>query len=379
MPHYHYIIVGAGASGLSLLVRMIKSKKFQGKKILLIDRQQKNANDRTWCFWEKKDGFFEEVVYKKWPVLWYHAPGYSARNDIHPYQYKLIRGIDFYNYCFDIIRGAPEVQHRIGEVQRVISTDAGTWIEIEGEKITADFIFNSIIPPAQKEEGLFELLQHFKGWVINTTDNAFNPEEATLMDFRGSQASGTAFYYVMPFSANRALVEYTLFSEAIEPQENYVIALKEYIDKTLRIKQYNIESEEFGVIPMTNRKFPERINNIVYIGTAGGNTKPSSGYTFQFIQKHSSRIIESLLTKNNPFGARNFFDKRFDFYDSTLLNILVHKKMQGMDIFTQLFRENNITDVLQFLDNETTLAQEWRLVSVLPTKLFMRAAFQQLR
>lgn len=357
---------------------MIRSGSFNQKKILLVDRQQKNSNDRTWCFWEKEEGFFEEIVFKKWPVLWFHAPRYSARNEIHPYQYKLIRGIDFYNYCFEMIRGASYVDHRIGEVDRVISTDAGTWIEIEGEKITADFIFNSIIPHQQKGTGILELLQHFKGWVVKANEDVFKPEEATLMDFRVSQSSGTAFYYVMPFSSNRALVEYTLFSEALEPEENYVTALKEYISATLGVKEFTIESEEFGVIPMTNRKFPERTNNILYIGTAGGNTKPSSGYTFQFIQKHSTRIINALLTKNNPFGSRAFFDKRFDFYDSTLLNILAHKKMQGVEIFTQLFRENNIIDVLQFLDNETSLAQEWRLVSVLPTKLFMRAAFQQL-
>ena len=357
---------------------MIKSGKFSDKKILLVDRVHKNANDRTWCFWEKNESFFEQIVYKKWPVLWFHAPGFSSRNAIHPYQYKLIRGIDFYNYCFDIIKKADYVDHRIADVQRVISTDAGTWIELPEEKITADFIFSSIIPPPQKGEGVFELLQHFTGWVINTKEDVFNSEEATLMDFRVPQDSGTTFYYVMPFDAKRALVEYTLFSEAVEPREKYDAALKEYISHTLHIQEYSIESEEFGVIPMTNRKFPERTNNIIYIGTAGGNTKPSSGYTFQFIQKHSVRIIEALINKNSPFGARSFFDKRFDFYDSTLLNILAHKKMAGVDIFTQLFRENNITDVLQFLDNETTLSQEWRLVSVLPTKLFMRSAFQQL-
>ena len=61
----HYLIhmilfSGAGCASLSLLMRMIRSGKFTDKKILLIDKEQKNKNDRTWCFWETQNGFFED-------------------------------------------------------------------------------------------------------------------------------------------------------------------------------------------------------------------------------------------------------------------------------------------------------------------------------
>jgi len=103
MEKYDYIITGAGAAGLSLLVHMIHSGKFSEKKILLLDRLPKDKNDRTWCFWETEPGLFEPVVFRKWNQLWFHGPdGQSALHDIHPYQYKLIRGIDFYNYCFHL-------------------------------------------------------------------------------------------------------------------------------------------------------------------------------------------------------------------------------------------------------------------------------------
>ena len=59
---YDYIILGAGCAGLSLLMRMIGSNQFNDKKILLIDKEQKNKNDRTWCFWEKDKGLFDPVV-----------------------------------------------------------------------------------------------------------------------------------------------------------------------------------------------------------------------------------------------------------------------------------------------------------------------------
>jgi len=378
MPDYDYIIVGAGAAGLSLLTRMIRSSSFSDKKILLVDRERKTSNDRTWCFWEKQKGFFEEIVYKKWQSLWFYAPSYSAKNNIYPYEYKLIRGIDFYNYCFDLIQTAPNVEVRYGNADHVISTDTETWIEMEGQKITAAFIFSSIIPGKPKQKPSFHLLQHFKGWVISTEEKNFNATEATLMDFRVPQLNGTTFFYVMPFADNRALVEYTIFSESILAEEVYVQSLNEYIADTLKVKSFRIESEEFGVIPMTDRIFPERTNNLIYIGTAGGNTKPSSGYTFQFIQKHTEKLLSALLQNGAPFISKPVMDKRFHLYDSTLLNILSHHKMEGTEVFTKLFRNNNITDVLQFLDNETTLLQEMRLVTVLPRKLFVRAALQQL-
>ena len=48
---------------------MIRSGKFNDKKILLMDKEPKTKNDRTWCFWEKEAGFFEEIVYKKWELF----------------------------------------------------------------------------------------------------------------------------------------------------------------------------------------------------------------------------------------------------------------------------------------------------------------------
>ena len=54
MNRFDYIVAGAGAAGLSLIVHMIESGAFSNKKILLIERHPKTKNDRTWCFWEEQ-------------------------------------------------------------------------------------------------------------------------------------------------------------------------------------------------------------------------------------------------------------------------------------------------------------------------------------
>lgn len=386
--HYDYIFTGAGAAGLSLLTRMLHSGKFSDKKILVIDQSPKNSNDRTWCFWEKEKNFFEEVISYRYKSLWFYAEGYAAMNDISPYQYKLLRGIDFYNFCLPIIRSAPNVEWIEKRVDGIESHDPTfdlpeelpfATVHAGGEQYTSEFNFNSIIfeKPELKEDQYW-LLQHFKGWVIETNREMFDTEAATLMDFRVSQQEGTTFVYVMPFAPNRALVEYTLFTPKLLEQEQYDKGLEDYISKYLKIHEYSVIEEEYGVIPMTNYPFQKYQNRIVNIGTAGGHTKPSSGYTFQFIQKECVKIIDALDKTGTPYYEESIAAKRFDFYDSTLLNILYHNKLEGSKIFTELFQKNKMTEVLQFLDNDTTIMQELKLISVLPTGVFAKAALEQL-
>jgi lycopene beta-cyclase len=193
------------------------------------------------------------------------------------------------------------------------------------------------------------------------------------MDFRVDQSNGTTFVYVMPFAANRALVEYTLFTKDLLKQEQYDIGLRNYLSQYLQTDKFTITEEEFGVIPMTNYRFPVSNGHIINIGTAGGQTKPSSGYTFRFIQKHSAAIVQQLIKRQSPVSSTG--PGRFRFYDSTLLNILQHNKLPGHEIFTTLFKKNKPQHVLRFLDNESSLMDELKIISSLPTLPFLKAAF----
>jgi len=94
--NYDYIIIGAGAAGLMLVDAMIKDDFYKGKSILLLDKDSKQTNDRTWCFWEKGEGQFDTIVNKKWNHIYFGGKQFSKRFNINPYTYKMVRGIDFY-------------------------------------------------------------------------------------------------------------------------------------------------------------------------------------------------------------------------------------------------------------------------------------------
>ena len=88
-------------------------------------------------------------------------------------------------------------------------------------------------------------------------------------------------------------------------EEKYTAGLKHYISTYLKNAQYKVVEEEFGIIPMTNHRFKSTEGRIINLGTAGGQTKASSGYTFRFIQKNSVNIVESLIKYEDPFHIKS--------------------------------------------------------------------------
>lgn len=378
MKSYDYIICGAGCAGLSLAMHLIQSGKFGEKKVLLIEQGTKKQNDRTWCYWEQGKGPFESIVHKQWQKLKVYGKGFSKTLHIQPYAYKLIRGIDFYNYCLALIKCQPNFEVIQATVTAVNQQAGGAAVVTEAGTYVSGFVFNSVLfnPPVLQKRDIW-LLQHFKGWYIKTDKAAFDPAVGTLMDFRTDQKEGTSFFYMLPFSATEALVEYTLFSPELLADEKYENALQDYIIQRLGVTGFAVLEKEFGVIPMTNHLFDKGRGSVVNIGTAGGYTKGSSGYTFQFIQKSSAAIVASLIARGDPFEVQKT-PRRFSFYDSVLLRVLQSETVEGADVFTTLFKKNKPQAVLKFLDNETKLSEELEIITTLPTLPFAKAAVKQI-
>ncbi|MFT3949656.1 MAG: lycopene cyclase family protein [Agriterribacter sp.] len=377
IKQYNYIIIGAGCAGLSLLMRMLDNNA--DAKVLLLDKTGKNTNDRTWCFWEKKAGYFDDIVYRKWNDLSFCDESGYKHLAMEEYSYKMIRGIDFYSYCFNRIQQSPGVEFQITDIQSAEVTGNRCRIKAGSDTIEAEaeFVFNSIPGKATPDIRAIALLQHFKGWIIRTEGNSNNIKPC-LMDFRIDQSPGIAFVYTLPVDETSVLIEYTVFSSTVLPGEKYDNALKGYIENTLGIKTYTLEHTEFGIIPMTNQRFPFYKNGMYYIGSAGGQTKPSSGYTFSFIQKQSECIARQLSTCVPSLRKCNTNKARFLLYDSILLKILHDDIMPGSEIFKRLFHRLPACIIFKFLDNETTLSEEIKILNAMPSKIFLPVAIKQM-
>lgn len=374
MNRYDYIIAGAGCAGLSLAYQLLQTP-LREKSILLIDREPKTQNDRTWCFWEAGKNAFDSVVCRQWQQMQFHGENFSAALDLGNYRYKMIRSADFYRFAQNALADQPNVDLVYGEISGLQNSANGAEVTVNGKTYQADWAFSSLYhwekQPIRK--GYHYLLQHFMGWEVQTLSPFFNPEQATLMDFRIDQHGQTRFVYVLPVDERRALVEFTVFSEALLPEADYKAELQHYLRQYLQLPTYKVIHQEFGVIPMNDHPFASQTGErIMHIGTAGGQTKPSSGYTFRRIQQQTQAIVQALLTTGKPL-INQPAASRFNLYDSMLLNIMAKKRHATKDIFTHLFQRNQTETILKFLDEQTSFAEDLQIMASVPATPFLMA------
>jgi lycopene beta-cyclase len=217
------------------------------------------------------------------------------------------------------------------------------------------------------------LIQHFLGWEIETEKSAFDPRTPTLFDFRTPQQGTMRFFYILPFSERRALVEYTVFSDALLPKATYRHALCSFLERQLGLSEYRILEEEHDLIPMSDHPYPRRAGpRVLNIGTRGGRVKPSSGYAFRRIQEDAAAITRSLATRGHPFDLPKP-PARYRTFDAMLLQILHRHGELGEPVFMRLFRRNPIDRVFRFLDEEDNLWQNLKLMATVPPGPFIRA------
>ena len=368
---FDYIIAGGGLAGLSLAFYLNESR-LQNKKILIIDRDEKNKNDHTWCFWEKENSAFDEIVFRRWSSVWFHGTrGFNEKLDLGEYVYKMIRARDFYEFIFSKLGANFTVlQAEISAVENgIVRTN-------KGDFTAKEFVFDSFTRKSYDNPKYRNLFQHFRGWLIETDENIFDENAPTLFDFRVEQKNECRFIYILPFSAKKALIEFTVFSDNLLEQSEYDFFLKNYLLEVLKIENYNIAEIEFGVIPMSDEpheEFPE--SKIIRIGTSGGYVKPSTGYSFARTQKTLKDLVAA-LEKNLEFQTAN---RKWKLYlDSVLLDVLKKKSHRADDVFTTLFSRNETAQVLRFLDEESTFAEDLALMKTVPLAPFAKSAMQVL-
>ncbi|BAJ63521.1 lycopene cyclase family protein [Anaerolinea thermophila] len=378
MKKYTFIILGAGAAGLSLAYYLVHSK-LRDQSILLIDREEKNRNDRTWCFWSSRDEVFSSIFYRSWEKIGFIHEEWQKVIPLGEYRYNMIRGIDFYQEVRQTLRARLNVDWITAPVTQIIDTPEFALVAAGGKTYQAEWVFDSRFDPnliEKKPERYHYLLQHFLGWEIETLQPTWDSSIPILFDFRVSQETGFQFFYTLPFNENRALVEYTFFTPTLLSDEEYQRGLETYLKNVLRLDTYEIHDVEKGVIPMTDHPLPRRGGRrVMNIGTRGGRVKPSSGYAFARILRDSREIVRSLEKYGTPFRVPAS-PRRYAWYDRLLLQILYRQPQTGKAIFTALFKNNPPQRIFRFLDEEGSLLENIRLIASLPPVPFLKALLQ---
>ena len=379
--YFDFIICGAGASGLLLLKAIREDSFFNEKSILIIEKEIKNVNDRTWSYWESPNGSFDSILSKKWSKANFCSEDFDSDFDLNPYQYKMLRSAGFYQSIRNKYSKLKNTIFLHAEVKNIDSKNIMTEVITSEGKFQSKKVFNSLFDPKpminQKKYPVLQ--QHFVGWFIKTKKPSFDSSKVFFMDFNIPQVQETRFIYVLPIDKHNALVEYTLFSENLLHFDDYETGIKAYLDSK-GITEFEIEEKEQGNIPMTCFPF-EKLNcrSLLHIGTAGGWTKASTGYTFMNTRRNIERLIPFLKTGAglNTFTIKN----RFRFYDLLFLDVLNRYNARGSKLFTRMFEKNPPVRIFRFLDEKTNFIEEFKIMASfsLTQKIwFLKALFKRI-
>lgn len=377
MNHYHYIFTGNGLSALLTLFEMIQSGRFSDKKILLIDSDSKNKNDRTWCFWDSEK-LFDTIISKNWQHAWFKNENFSNQLNLNPYEYKMIRSADFYKLIFDEIAKHSNIEIFQEEVVDFSELGKHCVVKTKTKSFTCNKVFNSIYnPELVTSQNKFPLVQqHFIGWFIKSKEAVFTEKCPTFMDFSVEQKGNTRFMYILPTSSTEALLEYTLFSKDLLSKQEYETEIENYMQQ-LGITEYEIVEKEQGNIPMTCFPFwKNNSKNIINIGSAGGWSKASTGYTFKNSVKKSKKLVQ-FLQRESDFTKFHKINK-FWFYDLLLIDILYHTNQHGSTIFSSMFKTGKAALIFKFLDEETTFWEDLQVIWMCPKGLFIKALLKRI-
>ncbi|MFD4030794.1 lycopene cyclase family protein [Streptomyces sp. NPDC058637] len=374
------LIVGGGASGLSLAHRLTATGS---PTVTVVEAPEgpRRPPERTWCYWDRDADDFDEAVTGSWTRLRVHGTdGSEVTVDPSPLRYRMLRSTEFERLVHSRLArssGGRVLRATVGSVRSTVDGAEVRCTTADGRTLTlrARHVFDSrprsALPPARTQ-----LMQHFRGWFVHTDTDRFDPSVADLMDFRVPQPGhGLAFGYVLPLAPDRALVEYTEFSRTPLTTPAYEAALTRYSRDVLRLGPYTVESAEQGVIPMTDARFARRTGPAVFrIGTAGGATRPATGYTFAAVQRQSRAIAAALLDGRAiappPHGRRALA------MDAVLLRALDTGRIDGPDFFTGLFRRIPPERLLRFLDGATSPWEEWCIGLRTPIGPMLRTAVE---
>ena len=371
-PIYDAVIAGGGLAGLSLAGHLAAGG-WRDRRVLIVD-DAGPVSAVSWGFWSRPDGLLDDAVSRTYDLIRIHADGAERILPLRPYRYRVVRRPDLVRVVHGLIRHCPGFEIRSGRVEDV--RDGPTTVEtiVDGQAVHSRWAFDSVTrPPASPP---VDARLAFTGWEVVSDRPSFDPAVPTLFDFRTAQSGGARFAYILPADPYRALVELTQFVPPdVEPPSSWArsAGLATYLRDVARCSAYRTVRTESAVIPLRARPEVRRGRRVLAIGARGGLIKASTGYAYQRIQRDSRAIAASLVRHGHPFGAFRS-RRRHRLLDAVLLRVLDREPARLEQIFARLFAANPADRVLRFLDEDTSLRDELRLIATLPPAPFLRAS-----
>ena len=351
MKEFDYIIIGGGCAGLSLAYELEIYDKLKNKTLAIIEPREEYKRDKTWSFWKVFSHNFDDCIKKSWNYFTINTPDETKHVNCQSTTYQTIDSGMFYEKIISKLKSNKNI-HFFKNIDELDKSNS--------------IIFNSVPNYENKQS---QLWQHFCGIEIETDKDFFDDQIFNLMDFACDQRNRVHFFYTLPFSKRNALVETTWISELNNKNlEDYEEQIDNYLAYDLNIRNCRINFREKGAIPLFRKKKISKSEEI-FIGSTGGMTRLSTGYTFLNIQEQSRYIRENIenIKKVKPYKIQ----KKYDFLDKIFLRVLKNNPLEMGNIFLKVFDTKPKT-AINFLSSKSDLSEDLKIILKMPKWKFLK-------
>jgi lycopene beta-cyclase len=389
---FDIVIVGGGLSGLALAAELAQPE-FSKLRVLLLEQRQSYLRDRTWSYWKTPHSLahryshIERQQWAQWRVrqgdrICQHASS-RLSNGGAAASYCTLDGDAFYSAAQHLISQSGHVEVRLGvSVREIVAGDNPSVVSSSGEVIPATWVFDARPPQPISASGL---VQQFLGYEISTDQDVFDPNAVELMHFQPS-AVGLHFFYVLPYSPRKALVETTWICPA-SFKPDFDAELRQYIAELVGAVSYEVVYKEKGVLdlsPILNRTTCQPALHVAPLGRGAGTLRASTGYAFLETLTHAEQIAASLKRHRATGDVKNWRPPVFTrsaldtWMDTVFLKVLAHDWRQASAYFMQLFERVDADTLVAFLSGKANWRQRLSVAGALPALPFAAQALSSL-
>ena len=366
MKEFDYIILGGGLSGLTLAYELNKQGCLENKTLCILEKRKEYSRDKSWSYWDFENNKFPDCVIGSWDTFSITLNQKTINITCPKSPYRTIDSKKFYDFIIEQLRSNDNI---VTVMDCTIQTIEGHAIHTNKGNYVGKVIYDSLIDLSHQTPTMY---QHFFGCEVETDNDCFNENIVDLMNFDCSQDGGLHFFYTLPFSKNKALIETTWYSKIIKKKSEYQNEIDHYLrEKNIKGK---ITYTEYGAIPLNLKKNNKKSNSskdYIKIGSAGRLTRASTGYTFQAIQSFSEQLAGNLKLDRN-LTVPNIRHKKYDFLDEIFLSVMEHEYKSMPGIFFNLFKSNDSVATISFLSDRSNWIQDLKVILSMPKLIFIK-------
>lgn len=274
-PGDEYLLVGGGLQSGLIALALLEQRP--DTRLLLIEREPELGGNHTWCFHAgdvpaRARPWLDPLVVQSWDCHDVRFPQHRRRLR---QEYSAVTSARLHQVVSERVQRAPHARLLRASVRTV---EPGRVVLDDGTERRAQLVIDAR-GPTRNPAAPAQAVQKFLGLELQVARGSV-PEFPVLMDATVEQIDGFRFVYLLPWAADRVLIEDTYYSGSADLDRAAVARrILDYAEQHGMAVQ-RVLREESGILPLPLRSdVPGATEGLVQAGYAGGLFHPTTGYS----------------------------------------------------------------------------------------------------